>query len=75
MAFDGVPIGISDGLPERRRFCLGRYRVLGCPAWRTRWVWSGCFGDISGSGVSIGTHQAETSAHTSKAEGVWENRM
>ncbi len=32
MAFDGVPIGISDGLPEPRRFCLGRCRVSGCPS-------------------------------------------
>ena len=31
MAFDGVPIGISDGLPKNRRFCLGRCRVSGCP--------------------------------------------
>ena len=31
MAFDGVPIGIGDGLPEGRRFCLGRCRVSGCP--------------------------------------------
>ena len=31
MAFDGVPIGISDGLPEPRRFCLGRCRVSGSP--------------------------------------------
>ena len=31
MAFDGVPIGISDGLPELRCFCLGRCRVSGCP--------------------------------------------
>ena len=31
MAFDGVQIGISDGLPERRRFCLGCCRVSGCP--------------------------------------------
>ena len=31
MVFDGVPIGIGDGLPEGRRFCLGRYRALGCP--------------------------------------------
>ena len=31
MAYDGVPIGISDGLPEPRRFCLGRCRVSGCP--------------------------------------------
>ena len=30
MAFDGVPIDISDGLPEPRRFCLGRCRVSGC---------------------------------------------
>ena len=27
VAFDGVPIGISDGLPKNRRFCLGRCRV------------------------------------------------
>ena len=32
MAFDGVPIGISDGLPEPRRFCLARSRVSGCPS-------------------------------------------
>ena len=31
MAFDRVPIGISDGLPEPRRFRLGRCRVSGCP--------------------------------------------
>ena len=31
MAFDGVPIGIGDGLRKNRRFCLGRYRVSGCP--------------------------------------------
>ena len=31
MAFDGVPIGISDGLPQPRRFCLDRCRVSGCP--------------------------------------------
>ena len=31
MAFDGVPIGISDGLPQPRRFCLGRCQVSGCP--------------------------------------------
>ena len=30
MAFDGVPIGFSDGLPEPRRLCLGRSRVWGC---------------------------------------------
>ena len=30
-AFDGVPIGISDGLPKNRRFCPGRFRVSGCP--------------------------------------------
>ena len=31
MAFDRVPIGIGDGLPEPRRFRLGRCRVSGCP--------------------------------------------
>ena len=31
MAFDGVPIGIRDGVPENRRFCLARCRVSGCP--------------------------------------------
>ena len=31
MTFDGVPIGISYGSPECRRFCLGRCRVSGCP--------------------------------------------
>ena len=31
MAFDRVPIGISDGLPENRRFCPGRCRASGCP--------------------------------------------
>ena len=31
MAFDGVAIGISDGLPDNRRFCLGRCWVSGCP--------------------------------------------
>ena len=29
MAFDRVPIGISDGLPQPRRFCPGRCRELG----------------------------------------------
>ena len=29
--FDGGPIGISDGLPKNRCFCLGRYRGSGCP--------------------------------------------
>ena len=32
MLFDGVPTGISDGLPEPRRFCLGRCRVSDCPS-------------------------------------------
>ena len=31
MAFDGVPIGISNGLSQPRRFRLGRSRVSGCP--------------------------------------------
>ena len=31
MAFYGVPIGISDGLPKNRGFCLGRGQVSGCP--------------------------------------------
>ena len=31
MAFDGVPIGISDGLPKNRRFCLSRCRVSAGP--------------------------------------------
>ena len=31
MAFDGVPIGIGDGLPKNRCFRLGRCRVSGCP--------------------------------------------
>ena len=31
MAFDGVPIGISDCLPKNRRLCRGRARVSGCP--------------------------------------------
>ena len=34
MAFDGVLISISEGLPQPRRFRrfrLDRYRVLGCP--------------------------------------------
>ena len=31
MAFDGVPIGISDGLPACLHFYRGRCRVLGCP--------------------------------------------
>ena len=31
MAFDGVPIGIGDGLPEGRRWCLDRSWVSGCP--------------------------------------------
>jgi len=31
MSFDGVPIGISDGLAENRRFRLARFRVSGCP--------------------------------------------
>ena len=30
MAFDGVPIGISDGLPQPRCFWRGRARVWGC---------------------------------------------
>ena len=29
MAFDGAPSGISDGLPGRRRLCLGSGRVSG----------------------------------------------
>ena len=42
MAFDGVPIGISDGLPKNRRFRLARSRVSGCPGLenalgRSRW--------------------------------------
>ena len=32
MAFDGVPIGISDGLAEGCRFRLGRTRFSG---WKT----------------------------------------
>ena len=31
MAFDSVPIGISDGSPESRCFCHSRSRVSGCP--------------------------------------------
>ena len=31
MAFDGVPIGIRDGLPAPRRCRLGRCRAWGCP--------------------------------------------
>ena len=31
MAFDGVQIGIRDGLPAPRRFRLGRCRTWGCP--------------------------------------------
>ena len=31
MAFDGVPIGSSDGWQENRRFWRGRCRALGCP--------------------------------------------
>lgn len=31
MAFDGVPIGISDALPRNRRFWRGRARVSGSP--------------------------------------------
>ena len=31
MAFDRVPIGISDGLPKNRRLCRGRARISGCP--------------------------------------------
>ena len=30
-AFDHRPIGIGDGLPKNRPFCLGRYWVSGCP--------------------------------------------
>ena len=30
MAFDGVPIRISDDLPKNRRFCIGCSRVRGC---------------------------------------------
>jgi hypothetical protein len=33
--FDGVPIGISNGLPEESRFRLGRARVSGCPGLET----------------------------------------
>ena len=29
MAFDGVPIDISNGLSEGRRFCLGRLSMIG----------------------------------------------
>ena len=29
MAFDGVPIGISDGLPKNRRFWRGLFPGLG----------------------------------------------
>ena len=40
MAFDGVPIGISDGLPEPCPFCLGRLRIvrLFCPRNRGRYT-------------------------------------
>ena len=31
MAFDRVPIGLSDGLPKNRCFCLSRCRVSCCP--------------------------------------------
>ena len=31
MAIHGVPIGISDGLSEPRRFWLGRCHISGCP--------------------------------------------
>ena len=31
MAFKCLPIGVSDGLAQPRRFCLGRCRVSGCP--------------------------------------------
>ncbi len=31
MAFDGIPIGISDGLPEGRRLCRARARISACP--------------------------------------------
>ena len=31
MACDGVPIAISDGLPQPRRFWCGRCRVSGRP--------------------------------------------
>ena len=31
VAFDGIPIGISDGLPEGRRFWLARFRGWGGP--------------------------------------------
>ena len=31
IAFMGVQIGISHGLPQPRRLRLGRCRVLGCP--------------------------------------------
>ena len=30
MAFDGVPIGISDGLARNRRFWFGHSHVLRC---------------------------------------------
>ena len=39
MAFDGVPIGISNGLPEPRRFCLGCCRVSGCPELESAQGW------------------------------------
>ncbi len=32
MAFNGVPIGISDSLAKNRRFRLGNCRVSGCPS-------------------------------------------
>ena len=39
IALDGVPIGISDGLPKNCRFWLGRYRVSGCPGLENPLVW------------------------------------
>ena len=42
MAFDGVQIGITDGLPERRRFCLGCLSMVGfiCPRNRRQYILS-----------------------------------
>ena len=35
MTFDGVPIGLSDGWQENRRFWRGRCRESGCPGLET----------------------------------------
>ena len=44
VAFDGVPIGFSDGMPKNRRFWRGRCRVSGCPGLDP----AGCGRDVAG---------------------------